>query len=78
MRDHDLARQAVARGQALPLADILPTVREASPGEVLDVQLGRLPSGRLVYDVTVLARDGRYRTVRVDAMGNRILESGTR
>lgn len=71
--DQDVARDAVARGQAVPFDRVIGTVRQAMPGEILDVKVGRA-SGGLTYNVTVLARDGWYREVVVDARRNRVLE----
>lgn len=71
--DQDVARDAVARGQAVPFDRVIGTVRQAMPGEILDVKVGRSSAG-LTYNVTVLARDGWYREVVVDARRNRVLE----
>jgi uncharacterized membrane protein YkoI len=62
----------------LPLAQILPTVRAAVPGDILDVQFGRLQGGALVYDVTVVSETGQFRQVIVDARRNRIIETRRR
>ncbi|MCZ8097903.1 MAG: hypothetical protein O9972_08305 [Burkholderiales bacterium] len=71
--DQDVAREAVAKGQAVPFDRVIGTVRQAMPGDILDVKVGRSASG-LTYNVTVLARDGWYREVVVDARRNRVLE----
>lgn len=70
--DHDDARQAVESGAALSLSRILPLALRAVPGEVLDVELER-EHGRLVYEVQILARDGRVRNVVLDARSGAIL-----
>ena len=70
--DHDDARHAVESGEALSLSRILPLALRAVPGEVLDVAFGR-EHGRLVYEVQVLARDGRVRNVVLDARTGAVL-----
>ena len=72
--DQDRAREAVARGSALSLGKVVPTVHAAAPGKILDVGLDRAAGGGWVYAFTVLGEDGRYRSVTVDAQRNRILE----
>lgn len=72
--EQDAAREVVRRGGALPLADVLPTVRQAAPGRILDVRLAPDPTGAWHYHVLVLQPDGRYRDVRVDGKRNKILE----
>jgi uncharacterized membrane protein YkoI len=62
----------------MPLSAILPTVRAAVPGAILDVRLGRQQAGTLVYDVTVLTDSGQYRQVVVDARRNRVIETRRR
>ncbi|SDH20976.1 PepSY domain-containing protein [Roseospirillum parvum] len=64
--DHDRARAAVAEGRARPLADILSAVEPDLPGRVIETEL-EMEDGRLVYEFTVIARDGRVREVMVDA-----------
>lgn len=70
--DHDDAREAYERGQALPLAQILPIALRAAPGEVLEVELER-EDGRLIYEIEILARTGRVRQVSVDARTGAVL-----
>ncbi len=71
--DHDQAREAVARRDAIPFAQILDTALRTVPGEVLEVDLER-DDGRLLYEVEILARNGRVRTVILDARTGRVLE----
>ena len=72
--DQDIAREAVTRGQAVPFDKVLATVRSTVPGSVLDVKVSRNQAGTMTYTVTVLAKDGWYRDVVVDARRNRVLE----
>jgi len=72
------ARSVVKDGEALSLSKVIPTVRQAIPGRVLDVDLLRLEGGGWVYKFRVLARDGTYLEVFVDALRNRILQTRRR
>jgi uncharacterized membrane protein YkoI len=64
--DQDEAREAREQGQALSLAQILPLAQRAVPGEVLEVELER-EHGTLIYEIEILARNGRVRKVILDA-----------
>lgn len=72
-RDHDDARAAVARRDALPLARILEAAQRAVPGEVIEVELEH-EDGRLLYEVETIARNGRVRTITLDAATARVLD----
>ena len=72
--DHDEAREAVERGEALPLSEILAIVRRVEPGEVIEVELER-DHGRLEYEIEVLTPRGRVRKVTLDARTGAILEN---
>lgn len=65
-RDHNLARQAVERGEIKPLAEILRIVNGKLPGEVTGVKLERR-HGRLSYELRILGTQGRLLEVHVDA-----------
>jgi uncharacterized membrane protein YkoI len=71
--DHDRARQAVARGEALPLADILARVKPELGGEVVGVSFER-KSDRWVYEFRVIAAAGRLMEVYVDAATAKIIK----
>ncbi len=64
--DHDRARDAVRRGQALPLAQIISGLRNRCPGTFLDAALVKTRQG-LAYRVRILRRSGRRVTLLVDA-----------
>lgn len=70
--DHDEAREAYERGEALPLARVLPLALAAVPGEILEIELER-QRGRLVYEIEILARNGRVRKVILDARTGAVL-----
>ena len=71
--DHDEAREALERRDILPLQRILEIAQRTVPGEVLEVDLDR-DDGRLLYEVEILARNGRVRTVTLDARTGAVLE----
>jgi uncharacterized membrane protein YkoI len=70
--DHDEARDAYEHGWTLSLTQILRLALRAVPGEVLEVELER-EHGRLVYEIEILARDGRVRKVILAARTGAIL-----
>ena len=65
-REHDAIREALQRGEALPLARILAIAQQAVPGDVIEVELER-KRGALVYEIKVLTDTGRVREVKIDA-----------
>ena len=64
--EHDSVRRAVARGEILPLSDILAWVRGRLPGEVVGVEIER-EKGRWIYELRVVSGEGRLFDVYVDA-----------
>jgi uncharacterized membrane protein YkoI len=72
-RDHDRARAALERGEVLPLAQILGAVAAAVPGDVVELELER-EDGAWVYEIKVIAPDGRLLEVLVDGASGRLLE----
>ena len=71
--DHDAARAALAQGAILPLPRILAIAGQRVPGDVLKVELED-DDGRLIYDLKILARNGRVREVEIDAKTGAILK----
>jgi uncharacterized membrane protein YkoI len=74
-RDHDVARQAVERGEIKPLAEILQVVRDRFPGEIASVKIER-ERGRLSYEFRIVGARGRLLEVHVDAATGEIDRSG--
>jgi uncharacterized membrane protein YkoI len=72
-RDHDRARMAVERGEALPLADILAKAGPKLGGEVVGVSFER-KFDRWVYEFRIVAPGGRLSEVHVDASTAQILK----
>lgn len=74
-RDHDLARAALASGAIRPLNEVLAAVAAATPGDVVDVELEQ-ERGRWVYEVKVIATDGRLHKLYVDAATAQLSDHG--
>lgn len=71
--DHIAAREALRRGEILPLARILAVAQRAEPGDVIEIELDRhRDSWR--YKVKVLTPRGRVRKLRIDARTGAVLE----
>lgn len=75
--DHDRAREALERGEALPLAEVLARVRPALGGEVVGVDFERGRDGRWIYEFKVIGPAGRLGEVHVDAATARVLNRRT-
>lgn len=71
---HEEARRAVERGELRPLADILAVVKKSFPGKVVEVELEREDSGRYIYEIEVLSRDGRVIELEYDGKTGRQLK----
>ncbi len=74
--DHDRARHALQQGEVRPIAEILRRVAGEVPGEVIEVELERekwLGKRRWVYEIKLIAPDGRLLEVLVDAPTAEIL-----
>ena len=76
-KDHDRARDAVRRGQALPLGEIIRRVQAACPGTFLNAKLGQR-GNTLAYRVQILRPSGRRVTMTVDARTGRVIGSNCR
>ncbi len=75
--DHDHARHALERGEVRPITEILARVATEVPGEVVGVEFEReRRHGEpcWIYELKILAEDGRLLEVLVDAATGRILE----
>lgn len=71
--DHELARQALERGQVLPLRTVLERVEREYQGQVLKVEFEH-EDGRFIYDIRLLQRDERMVKLKVDAVDGRVLQ----
>jgi uncharacterized membrane protein YkoI len=70
--DHVAAREALRRGEILPLARILAITARHVPGDVIDVELDR-ENGQWRYEVKVLTSTGRVREVKLNARDGAVL-----
>jgi hypothetical protein len=68
-RDHERVRAAVARGDMVPLADILADAQRRYPGTVLEVELEDDE-----YEVEILGEDGVIFELEYDARTGQLLE----
>jgi hypothetical protein len=64
--DHERAHRARLAGQIKPLSQVLRELSSQHPGQVLEVELER-DHGTWMYEVKVLAPDGRVRKLKVNA-----------
>ena len=71
--DYEIARDAVERGEILPLTQLLDILQKAHPGRVVEIDL-EFRDGRLSYEVEIVTVDGRLIEVLVDAADGSILE----
>jgi uncharacterized membrane protein YkoI len=71
--EQDAIREALQRGEALPLARILAIAQQAVPGDVIEVELER-ERNALIYEIKVLTSNGRVREVEIDARTGSILK----
>jgi uncharacterized membrane protein YkoI len=71
--EHEIAREALRRGEILPLTRILPIVQQRVPGDVIKIKLDD-DEKRIEYEVKVLTPNGRVIEVELDARTGRILK----
>ncbi len=64
--DHERARQALERGEVLPLRAILDKIARDYPGEVVEVELER-ERGTWIYEIELIGADGRLVKLEIDA-----------
>ncbi len=70
--DQDRAREALARGEILPLSRILAVVEREVGGHVIEIGLDH-DDGRYVYEVEAVSRDGRLVELSIDAATGGVL-----
>lgn len=73
LRDYEIARDAVARGEILPLSQVLQQVQRLYPGRVIDVELDE-DDGLRIYEIEMVTPDGRYVEIEVDATTGTVLD----
>jgi uncharacterized membrane protein YkoI len=72
-RDQEQARRALEAGEILPLDQILQEVQQRYPGTVVELELTP-EGGRWVYELELLAPDGRLLKLRIDAKSKQLLQ----
>lgn len=70
--DFEFARDAVERGEILPLAEVLARLQDSHPGRVVEVEFED-EDGILAYEIGLVTADGRLIEVELDARTGRIL-----
>ena len=68
----DQQRTAITERRAVPLSAVRKSVRARVPGEMVRARLCQEPE-RLIYQLTVLPRDGKVRRVIVDAKNGAVV-----
>lgn len=73
--DADRARRLVQQGAILPLEEILPLVRAARPGTLIELELHyEREHDAHVYEMEILDADGRLWEVELDATTGTLIE----
>jgi uncharacterized membrane protein YkoI len=70
--DHTAVREALQRGEVLPLMKILAIASKEVPGDVIEVELEDEREA-LVYEIKILTSTGRVREVKIDARTGAVL-----
>jgi uncharacterized membrane protein YkoI len=68
-------REAVARGEVIPLPKILVIAQKAVPGDIIDVELEQKEWG-LKYELKILTAAGRVRKVDINARTGKVVKIG--
>ena len=69
----DRLRDAVARGEVLPLSELQTHVHQVAPGEIIKVELEE-DDGKFIYEFKVLQANGRLVEIEMDARDARVLD----
>ena len=70
--DYQRAREALERGEVLPLGTILGLVEKEIDARVIEVEFEE-EDGRYIYEFELITADGRLMEARADAVTGRIL-----
>jgi uncharacterized membrane protein YkoI len=71
-QEHDTVREALRRGEVLPLVKILAIANKQVPGDVIEVELED-EDRALIYEIKILTSTGRVREVKIDARTGTVL-----
>jgi uncharacterized membrane protein YkoI len=72
-KDHDQARAALEAGEIRPITEILAKAGAEVPGDVVEIELEQ-ELGRWVYELKIIAPDGRLLEVEMDASDASLIE----
>ncbi|WP_043752576.1 PepSY domain-containing protein [Imhoffiella purpurea] len=75
--DHERARHALRRGEVRPIAEIIDSVAAQVPGELVEVEFERTHGHgppRWLYELKIIAPDGRLLEVLVDGATAEVLK----
>ena len=70
--DHAAVREALQRGEVLPLMKIIAIATKEVPGDVIEVELEDEREA-LLYEIKILTSTGRVREVKIDARTGAVL-----
>ena len=70
--DHEAVREALQRGEVLPLVKILAIANKEVPGDVIEVELEDEREA-LLYEIKILTSTGRVREVKIDARTGKVV-----
>ncbi len=73
-KDHDKARQILAKKEILPLDQVLAKVRAEVPGDVIDVELEDEDDG-WIYEFKIIEPSGKVVKIEADAKNGTILKT---
>lgn len=71
--EQEMARQAVKRGEILPLKQILEQVNSEFEGDVIEIELDE-DDGEWIYEIKMLTGQNRILEIEIDARNGRVLE----
>ena len=69
----DRLRDAVQRGEVMPLSELQAHVHRVAPGEIVKVELEE-DEGKFIYEFKVLQANGRLVEIEMDARDARVLD----
>lgn len=72
-KEHQEMREALQRGEVLPLVKILAIATKQVPGDVIEVELENERIG-LIYEIKILTSTGRVREVKIDARSGAVIK----
>lgn len=72
-KEHEVVREALQRGEVLPLVKILAIANQQVPGDVIEVELEQDKVG-LIYEIKILTGNGRVREVKIDARTGNVVK----